>query len=126
MKAIVRMFVTLLLLVGWGLAASSLHVVWTGESPIVIPKHRLGVADTYVDVSKWKSVDDVSNHAVVCRRLIATDKTECLSHLFKSSSKNDLINKVTAAVERGDSLPKTDLVNDAQALASKAKNALAQ
>jgi len=123
MKSIFRFVFTLLLLIGWSLAAGALHVVWTGDSPIIIPKHRMSFTDTYVDVSKWTGPDDVSKHAVVCRRLIATDKTDCLSKLFKASSKEELIRQVSAAVERGDDLPKTDLVAKATEYASKAKKA---
>ena len=84
MKATFRLFVTLLLLIGWGLAASALHVVWTGDSPLIIPKERIGVSDTYVNISNW-TPDDVSNHPAVVRRIVAVGKTDRLSHVFKDA-----------------------------------------
>ena len=53
MKSIIRLFVCLLLIVGWGLAALSLHVIRTpGEIPIsLVTKDRFGITDTYVDTS---------------------------------------------------------------------------
>jgi len=77
MKTLFRLIVFVLLIGGWGLAASALHVVRTtgtgSREFIVVPKNRIGFADTYVDARAW-TLDDVSNHPGVVRRLIETEK----------------------------------------------------
>ena len=55
MRNTFRLFVTLLLLGGWALAASALHVVWTGNKAVVIPKNRIGVRETYVNTVAWSA-----------------------------------------------------------------------
>ena len=70
-----RLLVTVLLLGGWLLAASALHVVWTGNKAIIIPKNRIGVRETYVNTSAW-TADDLANHATLVKRLVATDHTD--------------------------------------------------
>ena len=125
MKRIFRLFVTLLLVIGWGLAAGALHVVWTGSSPIIFPKDKFGLDDTYVDVSQWK-VDDVSNHPVVSKRLVGAGKAEVLAHVFKASSKDDLISQIYHAIARGPTTPTTkpdSIVAKARVLASRTKAA---
>ena len=83
MKSLVRTITVLLLVGGWGLSALALHVIRTNGSPrqfIVVPKNRLGFADTYVDTRAW-TIDDVPRHPAVVRRLLDTDKHLVLSHL---------------------------------------------
>ncbi len=46
-KTLFRIIVAFGLLLGWGLAASAIHVVWTGDKPVIIPKATLGARDTY-------------------------------------------------------------------------------
>jgi len=104
MKAMFRLIVTLLLFAGWGLAASALHVVWTGEKPIVIPKDRLGVRDTYVCTKAW-TANDVAAHPIVVKRLIATGKTDVLAHAFKSSGEQDLVAQIEDALAKGPAVP---------------------
>src|SRR5438552_12793088 len=84
-----RLFVTLILLGGWALAASALHVVWTGNKAIVIPKNRIGVRETYVNTSTW-SADDVTNHPALVKRLVATGHTDAVAAAFKTSDAADL------------------------------------
>ena len=81
MRTIVRLIFCLLLLVGWGLAALSLHVVRTGEQiPItLVPKEKLGIEDTYVDTRNW-TADDVAAHPEVVRKLIDTQQADVLRH----------------------------------------------
>ena len=125
MKATFRLFVTLLLFIGWGLAAGALHVVWTGSSPVIFPKDKLGVADTYVDVSKWTAAD-VSNHPVVSKRLVAAGKADVLAHVFNAHSKDDLISQIYHAIARGPTTPSSkpdSVVAKARVLASRAKAA---
>ena len=49
-KTLFRLIVLVLLLGGWGLAALSLHVVRTPQTLTIVPKNRLGIVDTVVDV----------------------------------------------------------------------------
>ena len=125
MKATFRLFVTVLLVLGWGLAAGALHVVWTGQSPVILPKAQLGIDDTYVDVSQWKP-QDVSNHPVISKRLVAAGKAEVLAHVFNARSKDDLISQIYHAIARGPTTPPTKpdgVVAQARTLASRAKAA---
>lgn len=100
MKKAFRLIVTVLLLAGWGLAASALHVVWTGEAPVVIPKDHLGVRDTYVNVTAW-TADDVAGHPLVVKRLVSTGHADVLAKAFTASGKEDLVAQINEALERG-------------------------
>src|SRR6478672_8335624 len=53
MKNLFRVFVALVLLGGWALAASALYVVRSPSGFVVITKDCLGFRDTYVDVTGW-------------------------------------------------------------------------
>ena len=120
MKKVIRLFVTLLLVGGWGLAASALHVVYTGSSVIIIPKDRLGVRDTYVNVNGW-TADDVSNHPLVAKRLIATGKEDAIAGAFKFKSHDDLDRQIEDAASRAPtSQPLPSIVDKATALAHEA------
>ena len=81
MKATFRLVVTVLLLVGWGLAASSLHVVWNGDQPVLLTKDHLGLRDTFVNASHWTPAD-LANHPALAKRLIATGRTDVLPNAF--------------------------------------------
>src|SRR3954468_12343160 len=120
MKKVIRLFVALLLVGGWSLAASALHVIYTGSSVIVIPKNRLGVSDTYVNVSNW-TADDVTNHPLVAQRLVATGKADVLAVAFKAKSSEDLIDQIHEATMRAPtSQPSPTMIEKAQALAHQA------
>ena len=80
MKNLFRVFVTLLLVAGWGLAASALHVVRSPEGIVVIPKEKLAAKDTYVNVSKWDAATAQAHESVV-KRLIETNHAGKLSHV---------------------------------------------
>jgi len=125
MKATFRLIVTLLLLAGWSLAASAMHVVRTGGSPIIIPKDRLAVRDTYVDVRNW-TLDDVANHPGVAKRLIATGKAEALAGAVKTTAgSEDLVAQLNAAIAKapaaGSATPFADKIHE---LAAKAETAV--
>jgi hypothetical protein len=106
MKSIFRLIVALLLFGGWGLAASALHVVWTGDKPVVIPKDHLGVTDTYVNTKAW-TADDVARHPIVVKRLLASGKADVLAHAFKATDQQDLVNQIEDALAKGPSTPTT-------------------
>jgi hypothetical protein len=81
MKTIVRLIFCLLLVVGWGLAGLSLHVIRTADQiPItLVPKDQLGVVDTYVDTRNW-TADDIALHPELVERLIHAGKADVLKH----------------------------------------------
>ena len=99
-KNLFRLIVTLLLVIGWGLAASALHVAWTGHKVVVIPKEHVGVRDTYVNTSNW-TADDVAAHPLVSKRLLATGNGDALAAAFTTNSADELAAKVTEAIDKG-------------------------
>lgn len=81
MKTVFRLILLLLLVVGWGLAALSLHVVRTGKERVVlIPKQRLSITDTYVDARKW-TIDEVIAHPKLLERIIQSGQAEQFSYV---------------------------------------------
>jgi hypothetical protein len=99
MKKTFRIIVTLLLLGGWSLAAGALHVVWTGSNVIIIPKNRLALRETYVNITGWTAAD-VANHPVVAMRLIETGKAESLSHIYNATGE-ELLKQVQESITHG-------------------------
>jgi hypothetical protein len=106
-KATFRLIVTLLLVGGWALAASALHVVWTGDpkKPVIVPKDRIGAAETYVNVQHW-TANDVAAHPIIVGRLIETGHADVLAHAFKDESGqavtgDALVAAIEDAVKRG-------------------------
>jgi hypothetical protein len=120
MKTTFRLIVALLLLAGWGLAASAMHVIRTGGSPVIIPKDRLALRDTYVDVRNW-TIDDVSKHPSVAKRLIATGKADVLAFAVKSNSTDDLLAQLNAAISRAPATSVTPIADKLHELAAKAE-----
>ena len=117
MKKTIRIVVALLLLGGWSLAASALHVIYTGSSVIVIPKNRIGISDTYVNVSNW-TADDVSSHPLVAQRLVATGKADVLAGAFQASGEN-LVKQIEQAASRAPtSQPSPTVVEQVEAKAT--------
>jgi hypothetical protein len=107
MKSIFRLIVCLLLLVGWGLAALSLHVVVTpDEFPVtLVTKERFGITDTYVDTRKWTK-DDLPNHRLLVQKLIAVDKAGVLKHVMPDAKPEQLPAELSDAIMHGhDDLP---------------------
>ena len=107
MKQLFRAVVMVLLVGGWTLAGSALHVVRTPTSVVVIPKDRLRFADTYVDTRKWTLVDDRA-HPVVVARLLATGHANLLAHTVDTTNGmsvdaqlNDAVSHPTAAQPNG-------------------------
>jgi hypothetical protein len=84
MKTLFRLVVFVLLVGGWGLAASALHLVRTDASNsreyIIVPKNRIGIDDTYVDTRAW-TIDDVPSHKSVVNRMIETEKYMAIAHV---------------------------------------------
>lgn len=91
-----KSLIVLILLAGWALAGSALHVVrWPGAEVWIgiVPKDRLGVKDTYVDVRNW-TAQDIYDHPDLVKRLIHAGKSGWLTHIV---SDEDL----PAVLERG-------------------------
>ncbi len=104
MKTLFRLTVFALLVGGWGLAATALHVVRTTGTAsrefIIVPKNRIGIQDTYVDTRAW-TLDDVSNHPGVVRRLIETEKYTAIANATGATEPAEVQQKLTDAVMRG-------------------------
>lgn len=80
MKTAFRLLFCGLLLLGWGLAALSLHVVRTPTAIGLIPKDRLGITDTFVDTRSW-TLKDAADHPAVISRILATGQSDLLRHI---------------------------------------------
>ena len=106
-----RLLVTVLLLGGWLLAASALHVVWTGNKAIIIPKNRIGVRETYVNTAAW-SADDVTNHAALVKRLVDTGHTDAVAAAFKDVPAAELPAKINEAVSKTPTTKPSDVIGD--------------
>ena len=136
-KNMFRLMVLALLVGGWAVAASALHVVWTGEKLSVMSKDHLGVRDTYVDTSAW-TANDVAAHPIVVKRLIETGKADVLSKAFEMKTGEQLVREIEDAIEKGPTTQPTPTVNDkvadhvhqvaekAEEVAAKAKQAADQ
>ena len=85
-----------LLLLGWSLAALSLHVVRTPTKIGLIPKERLGFTDTYVDARTW-SLSDLSNHPVLVKRVLEANKADLFRYLTDQSN-DDVAGQVANAI----------------------------
>jgi hypothetical protein len=78
MKTTFRAILLLFACGGWLLAASALHVVRYADDRIgILPKNRLGVADTYVDTRAW-TPGDSEQHRDFVARLTEAEKTHWL------------------------------------------------
>jgi len=106
-----RVVVLVLFLGGWLLAASALHLVWTGNKAIIIPKNRIGVRETYVNTVTW-SADDVANHPALSKRLVDTGHSEVLAAAFKEVPARELPAKINEAIARGPTTKPSDPIGD--------------
>ena len=110
-KFFFRFLVLVLLIGGWAVAASALHVVWSGDKLRVLSKDKLGVRDTWVNTAQW-TADDVAAHPIITRRLIATGKADLLSKQFESKTGDELVAKIEEMIARGPTTQPTPTVND--------------
>lgn len=106
MKAIFRLFVFVLLLGGWTLAALSLHVIRTPDQiPItLLTKEKLSFSETWVDTTKWTR-QDVGRHPAVIERLLRTQQADVLKHVLDEgdgSLEGQLINELVRATPPGE------------------------
>ena len=110
-KFLFRFLVLVLLIGGWAVAASALHVVWSGDKLRVLSKDKLGVRDTWVNTAHW-TADDVAAHPIIARRLIATGKADLLSRQFESKAGDELVATIEETISRGPTTQPAPTVND--------------
>jgi hypothetical protein len=97
MKGFIR-FVTLgVIVTGWGLAATAMHMIRTPGNLILIPKDRLGFQDTYVDARQWTSTD-LRQHPAVVARLIHLDRSQAMAFAV-DNKRGNIERQLTYAVE---------------------------
>ena len=108
-----RLIVAVLLVGGWGLAATSLHVVRTPAASrefIIVPKNRIGIQDTYVDTRAW-TLDDVWAHRGLVGRMIETEKYMAIAHVTGETVPAEVQQKLADAMMSGpkpkDEAPRT-------------------
>ena len=65
MRQLIRAVTVVLLVGGWTLAGSAVHVVRTPNHVVLAPKLRLSPYDTYVDTRQWTLADDQKHPSVV-------------------------------------------------------------
>jgi hypothetical protein len=111
MKTLFRLTVLGLLVGGWAVAASTLHVVRNGDRVNVLTKEKLGIRDTYVNAANW-SANDVAAHPIIAKRLIATGKADVLSKSFESKTGDELVKQIDEALTRGPTTQPAPTVND--------------
>lgn len=101
MKSAFRFFVFLMLVIGWGLSAMSLHVIRTPDDMgfTLVTKERFGLTDTYVDTRHW-TLDDVSRHPLLVKKLIDVGKEEVLRHVVSDNRKGDVSVQLIGAMNR--------------------------
>jgi hypothetical protein len=103
MKTMFRLVVFVLLVGGWALAASALHVVRTDATGsrefILVPKNRIGIEDTYVDTRAW-TIDDVPNHKGVVDRMIETQKYMAIAHVTGEKEPSEVQQRLADALLR--------------------------
>src|SRR4051794_2142551 len=100
MKTIFRLIVLVLLVVGWGLAALSLHVIRTpDEIPItLVPRAQFGVTDPYVDTRHW-TLDEAAQHPAVVEKLIESGKADVLKHVVTDAKAGDVSAQLNEALQ---------------------------
>jgi hypothetical protein len=110
MKTLFRLVVFVLLVGGWGLAASALHLVRTDASNsreyIIVPKNRIGIDDTYVDTRAW-TIDDVPSHKSVVNRMIETEKYMAIAHVTGEKEPAEVQQRLADALLRAP-MPKAE------------------
>jgi hypothetical protein len=79
MKQLFRAVTLVLLVGGWTLAGSALHVVRTPTNVALLPKDRLSFHDTWVDTRKWTLTDDQA-HAELVARFVHLGRSDLLRH----------------------------------------------
>ncbi len=83
MKTIGKLFkflVVITWLAGWFLAALAVHVVRTPGKIAIVPKDRLNLHDTYVDIRTWTTAE-AFNHPKLTARVFQAGKQDLFEHL---------------------------------------------
>lgn len=115
MKTLWRVLIVALLAGGWALSAAALHVIYTGNRVVLLPKHRLSYTDTYVDPRAWK-VEDLPVHSQVVQRMIESGKVDLLTNLADGESDKPLEQQIREALQRVPDVEKQDNAPSTQPL----------
>jgi hypothetical protein len=99
MRSVVCLLVLAFFCSGWALAAASLHVVYTPATFTLVTKEGLGLTDTWVDTRAW-SLQDVSAHPVLLRRLVQVNRLDLLGHLADPASEQPLRVQLIEAMQQ--------------------------
>ncbi len=104
MKLIARLVTLVLLAGGWCVAAMCIHVVRTPDPVdssrsklVIVPKDRLGIADTYVDARSWTH-GDIAQHSDVIERMIRAGKADALKYLTDAKSTAEVKSQLIEAM----------------------------
>ncbi len=85
MKQMFRAVTLVLLVGGWTVAGSAVHLVRTPGNWAILPKDRLTFHDTYLDTRKWTLADD-QTHPTVVARLVHLGRTDLLAHTLPAGT----------------------------------------
>ncbi len=102
MRGFARLFVFVLLVGGWLLAGSALHVVRTQGQPqwlgkvLFVPKDHLGFKETYVDMRHWTPAD-VAGHPLVVNRLAELNMNDVVMKAITATNDQTLPTSVTTS-----------------------------
>lgn len=116
MRTIFRLIFCMAFLIGWGLAALSLHVIRTPDQiPFaLVTKERLSFRDTYVDTRAW-TMDDVPRHPELVARLIRSGQADLLRHVVAGQHSVDVSVQLGDALQRAPRTGGHDLSADSSA-----------
>ena len=96
-RAVSRVTFWAVLLSGWGLAISAIHVVRLPGRVLIVPKDHLSLRSTLVDTTGWTS-SDLPVHRAVVARLVSLGHTGELSHVLDPNSPLDPQSQIVRAL----------------------------
>lgn len=100
MKSFARSVIVLLFFGGWCLSAAALHVIRTPGTVVIVPKNKLGIQDTYLDVRQW-TVADMATHQGAVKRMVDSGNAGGLTEVVKGEAgatvEEQVINALLAA-----------------------------
>jgi hypothetical protein len=113
-KFVGRLILLVVMVSGWTLALSAVHVIHTPTRIQVITKDRLTFADTFADTRHW-TLDDVPNHATLVRRVLALKQEDLLKHVTDPHGWKSVKDQLADAVRREPKQPKQPQSTDVSA-----------
>ena len=106
-KFLVRGVFAVLLVSGWAIAALAVHVVvvpFQAEDQaeswrvVVVPKERLGLAQTYVDTRGWTE-QEAAEHVELLARLTEAGKGDRVADLLKGAAVRRAVEGLLGTIE---------------------------